>query len=63
MISVYFEDKILSQNEINDILNKALIPEINYTFPITSITSRKDKKVKNLKCQYSRLCDFPDCHI
>jgi len=55
-----FCNKILSQNEIYDILNKVWTPEINYKFPITSIiTSEKDQKVRNLKFQYSWLVRFP----
>jgi hypothetical protein len=39
-----FCNKILSQNQINDVLNKVWPPEINYKFPTKSITSEKDKK-------------------
>jgi hypothetical protein len=44
-----FCNKILSKNQISDVLNKVWAREINYKFPIKSITSGKDKKVKNLK--------------
>jgi len=54
-----FWDIILSQNEINDILNRVWTPEINYSFPVTPNTSGKDKEVENLKRQYSRLMLFP----
>jgi len=54
-----FCNKTLSQNEIYDILNKVWTPEINYKFPITSITSGKDQKVRNLKFQYAWLVRFP----
>jgi hypothetical protein len=41
------------------VLNKVKAPEINYKFPIKSIISGKDKKLKNLKFQYAWLMRFP----
>jgi len=58
-----FWDKILSQHEVNDIINRVRTPEINYSFPVTPNTSGKDKEVENLKRQYSRLMLFSGYYI
>lgn len=54
-----YTNKLLSQNEKADILNKIWKPDLNYNFPIkTSVVGKKQKIVK-LKFQFKWFLNFP----
>lgn len=56
---VNYTNKVLSQNEIEEVLNKIWTPDLNYNFPIKSSIVGKQKKVIKLKFQFKWLLNFP----
>jgi hypothetical protein len=48
----HYTNKFLTQNEIEDVLNKIWVPGINYNFPIKISVVGKQQKVLKLKFQY-----------
>ncbi|KAL4143540.1 hypothetical protein QTP88_005859 [Uroleucon formosanum] len=51
--------RVLTQNEIHDILNSIWIPDVNYNFPVKIFIVGKDKTTKRLKFQYKWFASFP----
>ena len=50
--------RVLTQNEIHDILNAIWIPDVNYNFPVKIFIVGKDKTAKHLKFQYKWFFSF-----
>jgi len=55
----HYTNKLLTQSEIEEILTKIWVPNINYNFPIKILMVGKQKKVLKLKFQYKWLINFP----
>ncbi|XP_025425350.1 uncharacterized protein LOC112694172 [Sipha flava] len=51
--------RVLTQNEIHDILNAIWIPDVNYNFPVKVFFVGKDKTARYLKFQYKWFARFP----
>jgi len=51
--------RVLTQNEIHDIINEIWIPDVNYNFPVKVFFVGKDKTAKHLKFQYKWFASFP----
>lgn len=56
---VNYTNKVLSQNEIEEVLNKIWTPDLNYNFPIKSSIVGKQKKVIKFKFKFKWLLNFP----
>lgn len=50
--------RVLTQNEIHDILNAIWIPDVNYNFPVKIFIVGKDKTARHLKFQYKWFASF-----
>lgn len=54
-----YTNKLLSQNEKADILNKVWKPDLNYNFPIKTTIVGKQQKIVKLKFKYNWFLNFP----
>jgi len=55
----HYTNKLLTQSEIEEVLSKIWVPDINYNFPIKISVVGKQQKVLKLKFQYKWLINFP----
>lgn len=53
-----YTNKLLTQSEIEEVLSKIWVPDINYNFPIKISLVGKQQKVLKLKFQYKWLINF-----